>query len=648
MKHHRFISLPIVIASVLLLPPQANAQKVISRDLFGIFIEDLNYTADGGLYGELIQNRSFEYSPSDIDSPLQSAQPWHWFTAWEMVRPASSIVRMSLESKDPIHPNNRHYLSLDVKTPGRTGAGVANNGFDGIEVKEGQTYDFSIFARTEGTEPMPATVCLMVGTDTVAGGRFEVNSTEWHKHELTLTARQTGTARLVLCFHRRGVVDIDMVSLFPQDTFRGRKNGLRRDLAETIEALHPAFVRFPGGCLAHGDGIDNLYDWKKTIGPVEQRASDANIWNYHQTFGMGYFEYLQFCEDIGAKPLPVMAAGVSCQNSARTRGTGQECIPMEQMDDYIQDILDFVEYCRGDASTQWGAKRIAAGHEAPFQLEYLGIGNEDHITPAFEERFSMIVRAVHARYPDLKIIGTSGPSWNGPDYDKGWALARKEQASLYAVDEHYYNSVQWYLENMHRYDTYDRTGPKVYLGEFASRGNAVSNAITEAAYMLHLEQNGDVVSLCSYAPLLARNGHTQWRPDMIYFDANHIYPTVNYEVIHLFGQMKGDRLWPEAVTCTDPVSATCVTDSRTGDVIIKMANPTDQPANINIDLSHVRLPRTHATLYTISGPPNHENPKDAQQAADGKWVRTVQEELKIKRKITHTIAPWTMQVIRIH
>ena len=264
----------------------------------------------------------------------------------------------------------------------------------------------------------------------------------------------------------------------------GRKNGLRKDIAMVIAGLKPKFMRFPGGCLSHGDGIANIYDWKKTIGPVEQRKGDKNIWNYAQTFGLGYYEYLQFCEDIGAKPIPVVAAGVSCQNSARTRGTGQEAIPMNEMERYIRDILDLIEYCNGPASSEWGAKRAEAGHPEPFGLEYIGIGNEDHITPEFEERYRMIIEAVKDKYPDIKIIGTSGPLDSGPDFNDGWHIARTSETDI--VDEHYYKDEEWFRKNLDRYERYDRKGPKVYLGEYASRGSKLRNALAEAAYMLSL------------------------------------------------------------------------------------------------------------------------------------------------------------------
>ena len=425
-------------ASLVTSLPTMAGGKPISPNLFGIFFEDLNYAADGGLYAELVQNRSFEYSPSDVDVHKQPAGGWHPFTAWEFAKEGNGIGTISLETREPIHPNNPHYLLVDVKTVGKHGVGIRNKGYDGIVLRKEETYRFSVFLRNPDGGSMPVDVVVKDHKGTVvADTSFTASSSTWKQYEMVLRSRSDAdTAALSLLFKKRGTVAVDMVSLFPIDTYKGRKNGLRRDIAETIAALKPAFVRFPGGCLAHGDGLDNIYQWKNTIGPVEQRKGDKNIWNYHQSMGLGYFEYFQFCEDIGAKPLPVIAAGVSCQNSARRRGDGQECVPMEYMLQYIQDILDLVEYCNGPSTSEWGSKRAAAGHPEPFNLEYIGIGNEDHITPEFEARFKMIYEAVKDKYPEITVVGTAGPGEAGKDYEEGWEIARK--LGVPVVDEHYY------------------------------------------------------------------------------------------------------------------------------------------------------------------------------------------------------------------
>ena len=347
-----------------------------------------------------------------------------------------------------------------------------------------------------------------------------------------------------------GKVALDMVSLFPEKTFHNRPNGLRADLAQVIADLEPKFMRFPGGCLVHGDGLDNIYHWKETIGPVEQRKPQPNIWRYHQSKGLGYFEYFQFCEDIGAKPLPVVAAGVCCQNSnflvTHKYGIGQLGLPMDQMPAYVQDVLDLIEFANGPVTSTWGAKRAAAGHPKPFGLQYLGIGNEDKITPVFRERFEMIYKAVKAKHPEITVIGTVGPNPDGDDYDKGWKIA--DELHLPMVDEHCYKSPQWFWENLQRYDAYDRSRSKVYLGEWASfddkRRSTLRSAISEAAYLTALERNADVVRFASYAPLLAKRDHTDWTPDLIYFTNTEVFPTINYHVQQLFSVNSGDFYFP--------------------------------------------------------------------------------------------------------
>ncbi len=623
-----------------------NAGKPISENLMGIFYEDLNYAADGGLYGELIQNRSFEYSPSDKDLLSNPQNNWHFFTAWEFLREQHSLSTLSLETSQPIHPNNPHYVVLNVMTPGRRGAGIRNNGYDGIVVNKGESYHFSAFLRRISGADMPVKIQLTDKDNKVlAETAITVQSGEWQKYTATLTATEDlDAASLLMLFQEKGKVAIDMVSLFPENTFKNRPNGLRKDLAETIAALQPRFVRFPGGCLAHGDGLDNIYNWKRTIGPVEQRLEDRNIWNYRQTFGLGYFEYFQFCEDIGAIPVPVLAAGVSCQNSARARGTGQECVAMEDMPAYIQDIMDLIEYCNGAATSEWGKKRAEAGHPAPFNLEYIGIGNEDKITPAFQERFKMICDALQAKYPKIKIIGTSGPFPDGEDFDLGWKAAR--EADVAVVDEHYYRSPEWFLENLKRYDSYPRTGPKVYLGEYASRGNTFFNALAEAAFMTGLERNGDVVELASYAPLLARLGNTQWNPDLIYFDGKSVYPTVNYYVQKLFSTNRGNRYFENVIrvegTTDKPVAFSCVQDTRTGDVILKMANPTDAPASLQIDLKPFKGVKANASLSVMKGDKDAKNTKESPNT-----ILPEESTIKVSKKFSYSLAPYSLSVIRI-
>lgn len=346
-------------------------RKAISENLFGVFFEDLNFAADGGLYAEMVQNRSFEYLPSEIDLKKNPTNAWHPFTAWA-VEKTHSLCAVSIESAEPLNSHNRHYALIDIQSAGDAGTGLSNGGYDAMAVKSGARYNASVFLRLAGGGPMPVELSLVKDDKArtpLAKASLTLTDSDWRKYEVGLVpSADCDSARLMIMFGAAGKVAVDQVSLFPQDTYKHRPNGLRRDLAEAIAALKPAFMRFPGGCLAHGDGAANIYDWKRTIGPVEQREGDSNIWNYHQSFGLGYHEYLLFCEDIGAKPLPVLAAGVSCQNSSRRRGDGQQAIPMERMGQYVQDVLDLIDYCNGPSTSPWGAKRAEAGHPRAVQF----------------------------------------------------------------------------------------------------------------------------------------------------------------------------------------------------------------------------------------------------------------------------------------
>ena len=523
--------------------------RKISPDLFGIFFEDINYAADGGLYAELIQNRSFEYTPGD-------RKEWNNLTSWELVERDGGKATLSAETAKPLHENNPHYALVHATEPNGS-VGIANSGFDGIVLKAGDSYDFSVFARQIEGVGGPLEVRL---EDPQGGILAEATlpkpGSAWAKSAVSLKAAgNANNARLVLTTKGAGKLCLDMVSLFPKDTYKNRPNGLRRDLAQVIADLKPKFVRFPGGCLAHGDGLDNMYRWKDTVGPVETRKAQRNIWRYHQTTGLGYYEYFQFCEDIGAKPLPVVPAGVCCQNAGNYipgSPKGQQHIPMAEMAAYIQEVLDLIEWANGPATSKWGAVRAAAGHPQPFHLEYLGVGNEDQITDGFEERFAMIHKAIKAKHPEITVIGTVGPFSSGEDFERGWKIARQLRVAM--VDEHYYMPPDWFLANQHRYDTYDRMGPKVYLGEYASKGNSLFNALAEAAYMTSLERNGDVVHLASYAPLLAKTHHTQWNPDLIYFDNTSVMLTANYHVQRLFGENPGDVWLPNTIEMPRPAA----------------------------------------------------------------------------------------------
>ncbi|WP_114783354.1 alpha-L-arabinofuranosidase C-terminal domain-containing protein [Botryobacter ruber] len=579
--------------------------KPISDLLVGVFFEDLNYAADGGLYAELVQNRGFEYKPSDKKGHDKS---WTSTHSWTLKGDKGTFA---IDSVAPVHPNNPHYAVLHTTAPG---AALVNTGFDGIAVKKGERYNFSVMAKQlEGKNGKLQVRLVSEKEGVLAKATVNASPGSWKTlHASLVPATTASDARLELEPLAAGRLALDMVSLFPQNTFKGRKNGLRADLAQTIADLQPRFVRFPGGCVAHGDGIGNIYHWKNTIGPLEARKPQRNLWGYHQSMGLGYFEYFQFCEDIGAAPVPVVAAGVPCQNSSDGGGGQQGGIPMDQMDEYVQDILDLVEYANGSVNTKWGKKRAEAGHPKPFNLKYIGVGNEDLITDVFEERFAMIQKALNEKYPEITVIGTVGPFSEGTDYVEGWELAT--QLDVPMVDEHYYQPPGWFIHNQDYYDRYDRSKAKVYLGEYAAhlpgRPNNLETALAEALYLTSVERNGDVVHMTSYAPLLAKEGHTQWNPDMIYFNNTEVKPTVGYEVQKLFGRNSGDEYLPSTVSLDNNqeavskrVAVSVVRDSKTNDVIVKMVNLLPVPVNSNLDLKALGTTGTSAVKTTLQGKP---------------------------------------------
>ena len=575
--------------------------KAISRDLVGAFFEDLSYAADGGLYAELVENRSFEYSAADREG-------WQALTSWELVEREGGRGVLFADTGDPLHPNNPHFAVLGV-TPAGGRVGLSNDGFDRLVIRSGEGYRFSVFARQMASPGGPLEVRLEAADGRLLGeARTPPLTAGWARYEATIEA--TGSAedaRLLVLAGHPGRIALDMVSLFPVATFKGRRNGLRADLAQAIAELGPRFVRFPGGCLVHGDGVDNLYDWKKTIGPPEQRKAQRNIWHYHQTAGLGYFEYFQFCEDIGAKPLPVVAAGVSCQNSGASitgrYGEGQAAIPMEDMPGYVGDVLDLVEWANGPADSEWGSKRAAAGHPEPFGLTMIGVGNEDRITPAFEARFRMIHDALRQRHPEITVIGTVGPAPDDEDHRLGWELATELGVAM--VDEHCYRPPGWFWENLDRWDHYDRRRSKVYLGEWAAhdegKRNTLRSAIAEAAYLTSMERNGDLVVMSSYAPLLAKRGHVHWSPDLIYFDDTSFSPTINYQVQRLFSRHGGDRCLETRIAGLPEgrrLAASAVRDTASGDLIVKLVNGEAEGIRVTVE----GLPEAGAAVTVLSGP----------------------------------------------
>ena len=623
-----------------------NDQKAISRDLMGIFFEDISYAADGGLYAELIQNRDFEYTEADH-------RGWNSKTAWKLEGEGTT---WTINSANPIHANNANYSSLLTSS---IGAKLINEGWDGIALNKGDKYNLSLFARGKGT----IRISLADGGNVLATTTVKA-SAEWKQIKATLIPSATATnAKLVIEPLQTGNIDVDFISLFPQKTFRGRTNGLRNDLAQVIADLHPRFVRFPGGCATHGQGIDNIYHWQATIGELWERQPDMNIWNYHQTRGLGFYEYFLFCEDIGAEPLPVLAAGVPCQNSWKGGAGQQGGIPFESelngkpspytyngkpltMESYLQELLDLIEWANGDPKTSELAKlRAKAGHPKPFNMKYLGIGNEDLISDVFLKRYNFLIEGVKKAHPEITVIGTVGPFWEGSDYEYGWKEAKAKNIEI--VDEHYYNPIGWYFHHRDYYDNYDRQGTKVYLGEWASKGNNVVNALVEAAYLTNVERNADVVVMSSYAPLLAKEGHTNWNPDLIYFNNTEIHPTANYYVQRAFGQNAGSRYVYSDLNVnggndvTQRLDKSVVIDEVTGDIIIKVVSllPKQSSLTVNIPAEALEGHSTTAELTVLS----KADKPDSQRNWDTNETRTI----SVAPSFSIDIPQYSLSVIRI-
>ena len=522
----------------------AGKRTPMSDELYGIFYEDINYAADGGLYAELVRNRSFEFDDQDNGS-------FTGLTAWSAAnRGGATATTQVVNDAGRLNATNRSYLAL---TTTAAGAGVRNAGYNtGVFVEEGESYDFSVWARSATTQNLTVRVEDEAGTTAYATGQVAVDgSNAWKKYDVTLVATgTTNTGRLALLAGAAGTLALDQVSLFPQDTWVGPVNGrsvLRKDLAEKIDALDPKFLRFPGGCVTNvgtfrtyeESGFTDrrrTYQWKETIGPVEERATNWNFWGYNQSYGIGYLEYFLLAEDLGATPLPVVSVGANGCGS-----TIPEMTDPAQIQRWVDDTVDLVEFANGGVDTEWGAVRAALGHPEPFGLKYIGLGNEEN-TKTFEANFPAFRDAVAAAYPDIEIISNSGPDDTGQRFDELWEFNREQDVDM--VDEHYYNDPQWFLENDERYDSYDREGPHVFLGEYASRGNTFFNALSEAAFMTGLERNADVVELASYAPLLANEAYVQWSPDAIWFDNDESWGSVNYYVQQMFSANAGDEVVP--------------------------------------------------------------------------------------------------------
>jgi len=621
----------------------------IESTMWGVFFEDINMGADGGLYAELVKNRSFEFN-----KPMMG---------WKILgKPATEGDFLVVHRGEGYTANPRF---LRVTLHGGSGGqrmGLSNEGFRGMGVREGVKYDFSMLVRQTA-----AKVNLHVGLvnkdgQSIGGGSLVSTATgeQWEKKTLSFRASVTApSATMNIWFEGEGVIDMDMISLFPEDTWKGRPGGMRADMVQLLADMKPGFIRFPGGCIVEGFDLSQRYQWKKTLGLLEERQLIINRWNfefahrpapdYFQSFGLGFFEYFQLAEDIGAEPLPILNCGMACQfNSA-------EVAPMSELDPYVQDALDLIEFANGEPGTKWGKVRADMGHPAPFHLKMMGVGNENW-GPQYVERLKVFTAAIKARYPDFQLVNSSGTDPNGDRFDYLNGELRSMHADI--IDEHYYRRPEWFFGNARRYDNYPRNGAKIFCGEYAAQSdhtvsvdnrNSWLTALSEAAFMTGLERNADVVKMASYAPLFAHAEGWQWTPDLIWVDNLRSYGTPDYYVQKLYSLNKGSRVVPitlhnEAVAGQDSLYATAAKDDRTGELIIKVVNASGKGQVSRLSLAGVKKVPGKASLTVMTS----SQLGNVNSFASPQNIAPVTSEIALKGKeIALELAPYSFSVIRV-
>lgn len=603
------------------------AGAAVQSTMYGIFFEDINYAADGGLYGELVKNRSFEF-------------PQH-FMGWK------TFGNLVLKDDGPFD-KNPHYVRLGYSGHSDKFTGLENEGFFGIGYQEGAEYRFSVWARVPdgGSGAVRVMLCdpaTMGERQQFAEAELKVDSKEWKKYTVSLKATKTvdkGSLRLMLS-RGSATLDLEHVSLFPADTYKGRENGMRKDLAQALEYLHPGVFRFPGGCIVEGCDLASRYQWKNSVGPVENRPLNENRWHYtfdyrffpdyYQSYGLGFFEYFQLCEDIGATALPVVSVGLSCEFQNGSERTSAH-VSVDQLQPYIDDVIDLIEFANGDpAKNKWAELRSDMGHPASFNLKYVAIGNEQW-GKIYIENLQPFLDQVRAKHPEIKIIGTSGPNSEGSDFDYLWPEMRRMKTDL--VDEHFYRPEAWFLASAPRYDNYDRKGPKVFAGEYACHGkgkkwNHFEASLLEAAFLTGVERNADVVHMATYAPLFAHVDGWQWRPDLIWFDNLRTFRSCSWYVQQMYSCNKGTNVLPltwngkavEGAEGQDGLFASAVLDKDANTVIVKIVNTSDQSREISLNLAGMK--GTHAATVTTF----HADDLDGENTLDEptKYVPSTQE-----------------------
>lgn len=649
-----------LLASAIALPVSTKAQTPvinikatqpvaeIQPTMWGVFFEDINMGADGGIYAELVKNRSFEF-----------AKPW---MGWKIERKKAEEGDIIIQNRQGNTVNPR-FISVKANNITKGELGITNEGFKGMGIKKGLRYDFSVLYRHQKgsvklhLELLDSKGNIIGETSLMPTG----NGHEWKKEAISFNATETeAKGKFRIWFEGNGEIDLDMVSLFPEDTWKKRPGGMRADMIQLLADMKPGFIRFPGGCIVEGIDLANRYQWKKTLGPVEERQLIINRWNlefahrpapdYFQTFGLGFFEYFQLAEDIGAEPLPILNCGMACQfNTA-------EVVPVNELDSYVQDALDLIEFANAEPNTKWGKIRTDMGHPAPFDLKFLGIGNENW-GPQYVERLKVFTKAIKAKYPNIKLVNSSGTDPNGDRFD----YLNKELRSMNAdiIDEHYYRTPDWFLKNAGRYDSYDRNASKVFAGEYAAQSDktvSVKNvnnwkcALSEAAFMTGLERNAQVVNMASYAPLFAHAEGWQWTPDMIWVDNLRSYGTPNYHVQKLYSTNKGTHVLNtteggKPLIGQGDLYASGILDKKTNEVILKVANISDKEQVREINLEGIKKFNAKAKLIVLK----NDNPEALNTFENATNISPIEETIMLnpKKKISLTLAPNSFTVLRV-
>lgn len=628
----------------------------IQPTMWGVFFEDINFGADGGLYAEMVKNRSFEFF-----KPLMG-----WKVQGKKRTEGDVLVQNRAESGNPNDERSSNPRYIRVTTNGAASGDLEliNEGFRGMGIKNGLRYDFALMYRVQSGNVKLHAELLNVQGQPIGNTTLtpEKSDGQWHKQQVSFKSTATEPkGKLKVWFEGTGVIDLDMISLFPEDTWKGRPGGMRADMIQMLADMKPGFVRFPGGCIVEGHDLTQRYQWKKTLGPPEDRQLVINRWNfefghrpapdYFQTFGLGFMEYFQVCEDIGAEPLPILNCGMACQfNTA-------ELVPMEQLDPYVQDAIDLIEFANGDVSTRWGRVRADLGHPKPFNLKVLGVGNENW-GPQYIERLAVFQKAIKEKYPTIRLVCSSGTDPNGERFDYLNGKLRAMNADL--IDEHYYRRPEWFLQNARRYDTYPRTGPKVFAGEWAAQSDkmvSVDNknnwlcALNEAAFMTGLERNAAVVHMASYAPLFANADAWQWTPDLIWVDNLRVYGTPNYYVQKLYSLNKGTHVLNmtqnnEPLAGQDSLYASAAWDKAAGEIILKLANVSDkaQVRQIQLDGTKKLDPKGRLTLL------KNDNLNAVNSFENATNVSPIEQSIAVdvkKKSVALMLAPKSFSVVRI-